>query len=319
LLEKIEDLPEKALIGLFGEDVVKKAPKGWENAGEFAEDAATLLSPGMILKAAATPFKVAGAVGKYMNAASKVLGVAPKTALAISAAGNVPKWLAKKTGLGEGYQSAAKIGGTLAFGLLGPRMFSKQLQASESQALKGVEDQVKKSFKSEPGLMDVWNMYKGKSASGLKGKELGNFRNIVQNPRLRNYLEKYSSITQEHKELKSLANEGSFIGKWGQRSMMRRIGQGLFSAAAALFIAPSNLPARLGVFAGAGASIWSASNAEKVIRLAYKSPAFRSAYGATLQGVVRQSASTIDKSLRKLNRIMVHEGIEAPQAAQQKS
>jgi len=319
LLEKIEDLPEKALIGLFGEDVVKKAPKGWENAGEFAEDAATLLSPGMLLKAAATPFKVAGAVGKYMNAASKVLGVAPKTALAISAAGNVPKWLAKKTGLGEGYQSAAKIGGTLAFGLLGPRMFSKQLQAPESQALKGVEDQVKTSFKSEPGLMDAWNMYKGKSASGLKGKELGNFRNIVQNPRLRNYLEKYSSITQEHKELKSLANEGSFIGKWGQRSMMRRIGQGLFSAAAALFIAPSNLPARLGVFAGAGASIWSASNAEKVIRLAYKSPAFRSAYGATLQGVVRQSASTIDKSLRKLNRIMVHEGIEAPQAAQQKS
>ncbi len=79
------------------------------------------------------------------------------------------------------------------------------------------------------------------------------------------------------------------------------------------------MPARLGVFAGAGASIWSASNAEKVIRLAYKSPAFRSAYGATLQGVVRQSASTIDKSLRKLNRIMVHEGIEAPQAAQQKS
>jgi len=310
-LEKLENMPEDVLSKVLGEDVVKKAPEGWENVGEFAEDAAMLLSPGIVLKGA-NLLNTVGKTGKYLNAASKILDVSPKAALGISAAGNVPKWLAKKVGAPKGAQEAVKIGSTLAFSLLGPRLFKKQLESSYKKEIDNLESTVQQSYKDKPALKSIWDSLKDTDISKLSANDKQLFNAVTRDPSLSSYMNQYRNVKSEYDALKDLVNEGGFIGKWGSRSMMRRVGQGAFPAAAALVMAPGSFLKKAATFAGGAAVIKGLGEAEKVIKLAYKSPAFRNTYSSALQAIARQSFSEADKSLRRLDKIMKKEGISAP-------
>jgi len=305
-LEKLKDLPAGVIDTLLtlGDkltggkgDLEFKGKSGIGGVG--LGEAAALFTPGGVLKLigkTAQGVNGLAKVGQYIGTLGKALGTSPQTALKISAAGNIPGYLAKKIGVGEQGQAAANIGGTLAYLFMG--------KTGAEQLLKNVEKDVESLLPTGDILLkEIWK------DSPNKKIDFGNIKNVGQyiqkatqhNPQLKTALNEYHSLNNS-------IESGSKIHQFLKSSGNRRLRQGLLPGIGLVIGgAPGKLATKAGILAGAGTIGAGLGQLEKTGRLLYGSAPYRKYFAQFLQAALRHSIPETEKALTKLDAIVARE------------
>lgn len=342
-IKSLQAIPENVAEGLLGKQ--EAATPEQEALGGAVETIASLLTPGGLLKGLGKGAQILGKSPQIIDTLSKALGIAPKAAAKIAVAGEGAKWLAKKAGARKGIQEAAKMGGMLLVPAIGTRRTAatiNQLENNISTAAQEAGSIKSPDLYSEMGKF--YNKISKTAETPLKKQILEeiiapmnsvNFKvsdlvNLKQNldkaaqvpefaTSLRNSLPvfqkeldavlkkapKVGSMLSEVEDLKNALQTTSRIHDWVNKNLFKRASNPL---AAGLFgITGSTLGLTKPKAVLGGLAALPAGEIERLIRMSYKSPAFRKIYGDTVNAALVGNVREFNKEYDRLNRVIEKE------------